>query len=164
MEYSGSWLVIGFGRVLPRKAGILLPEVIEHGIGRRMTVVGAAVHLAAGDHINSRDLLIQDSGLLDAKLRVGHRAHAKLPDSNQPIERLKPIGHAVGPNHRRCKLRVSYHSITGMVRPGRRRGGSGERNCSRVAADLCSRTLTLGCRSGIIDAAGVDRNQYPLAR
>src|ERR1700750_2259596 len=44
---------------LALKSRYLLPEMIEHRVWRGMAIVGAPVHLAPGDHVDARDLLLQ---------------------------------------------------------------------------------------------------------
>ena len=74
-----------------------------------MAVVRASVHLAAGDHVDAGDLLIENGRLAGAKLRVRHRRHGELTDRKQPIQRLEPVRHAVRADHRRGVFRVSAH-------------------------------------------------------
>ena len=72
------------GRAL--ECGNLLPEVIEHGVGRRMPVVRASVHFATGDDVDAGQFLVQDRGLASAILRVHHRCHRQLTDRDEPIQ------------------------------------------------------------------------------
>jgi hypothetical protein len=44
----------------------------RHGIGRGVPVIGAPVHFAAGDDIDSGGFLIQNCGLRGAMLGVAH--------------------------------------------------------------------------------------------
>jgi hypothetical protein len=68
------------------ECGNLLPEVIEHGVGRRMPVVRASVHFATGDDVDAGQFLVQDRGLASAILRVHHRCHRQLTDRDEPIQ------------------------------------------------------------------------------
>jgi hypothetical protein len=87
--------VIGFGRAALERWD-LLPEMVQHGVRRRMPIVGAAMHLAAGDDVDAGELLVEHCGLRGAILRVRHRRHRQLTDSDQAVERLVPVRHAVG--------------------------------------------------------------------
>ena len=56
----------------------LLPEVIQHRVRRRVPVVRAPMHLAAGHDVDRRQFLIEHRRLGGAILRIGHRRHRKL--------------------------------------------------------------------------------------
>ena len=86
----------------------LLPKVIEHRIGRSVPVMGPAVHLAAGDYVDPRDLLLEDGGLRGPQLRVGKIAGGQLSKRHQPVEGLIPSRNAVGANDRRRILFVMW--------------------------------------------------------
>ena len=83
----------------------LLPEVVQHGVGRRVAVVRAAVHLAAGHDVDAGQLLVEHGGLGAAVLRVGHGREPELAHGNQAVERLVPVRHAMRADHGR---RVSW--------------------------------------------------------
>ena len=53
------------------------------------------MHLAAGDHVDPGDLLVEDRGLACAVLGVGHGRHRQLPDGHEAVERLVPVRHAM---------------------------------------------------------------------
>ena len=53
------------------EGGNLLPEIVEHRVRRRMTIVRPAMHLPAGDHIDAGDLLLEDGSLCRPQLRIG---------------------------------------------------------------------------------------------
>jgi hypothetical protein len=61
-----------------------------------VTVVRAPMHFSAGDYIDPGNLLIEDRRLARAELGVRHRSHRKLPNGNEPIQRLEPVRDAVG--------------------------------------------------------------------
>src|SRR5581483_5523802 len=48
-----------------------VPEVVEHRIGWRVPIVGAPMHLAAGDDIDTGDFLLQYGRLGSPQLGVG---------------------------------------------------------------------------------------------
>src|SRR5690348_366448 len=48
---------------LALKGRNLLPEMIQHGVRRRVAVMPPTMHLAARDYVNSRVLLFEDRGL-----------------------------------------------------------------------------------------------------
>jgi len=50
----------------------LLPEEIQHGVGRGVAIVGAAVHLTAGHNVYAGQLLVENCGLRRAILGIGH--------------------------------------------------------------------------------------------
>ena len=52
---------LGPGNAL--KSRDFLPEMVQHGIRRRMPIVSAPMHLAACDDVDPGDLLFQDCGL-----------------------------------------------------------------------------------------------------
>ena len=55
--------MIGLGFGLALKRWNFLPEMIQHRIGRRVSIVRSTMHLAAGDDVDARDLLFQDGRL-----------------------------------------------------------------------------------------------------
>ena len=61
---------LGAGWALERRN--LLPEVVQHRIRRRVAIVGAPVHFAAGDDVDAGDLLIEDCRLAGAILGIRH--------------------------------------------------------------------------------------------
>src|SRR5437763_16652383 len=61
------------GPRLAMETGNLLPEMIEHRVRRRMPIVPRSVHLAAGNHVDAGDFLLEDGRLRRAQLRV-HRS------------------------------------------------------------------------------------------
>ena len=60
----------GFGARFALKRRNLVPEMIEHCVGRGMAVVPAAVHFAAGDDIDAGDLLLKDRCLGRTQLGI----------------------------------------------------------------------------------------------
>src|ERR1700693_5552635 len=62
----------------PLKSRYLLPEVIQHRVRWRMSIVSTTMHLATGDDVNARNLLFQDCGLSSTKLRVSKIARQEL--------------------------------------------------------------------------------------
>src|SRR5687768_9456275 len=76
----------------------LVPEVVQHGIRRRMAIVAPPVHLTASDHVYTGDLLLNDRGLSRAKLSVREVALTELPCRDKPVQRLVPARHAVSAN------------------------------------------------------------------
>ena len=59
--------------------------------------------------VDAGEFLIENCRLARAKLGVRHRPHGKLTDRKQPIQRLKPVRHAVRADHRRGVFWVSAH-------------------------------------------------------
>ena len=80
--------------------------------------MGSPMHLPAGDDIDRGKFLTQHRGLGGAVLGVGHRRHRQLSHRNQPIQRLVPVGHAVGAHDRCCKFGI-FHQFT-LPQPERR--------------------------------------------
>ena len=87
---------LGLGAALERRD--LLPEEVQHGVGRGVSIVGAAVHLAAGHDVYAGQLLVEDGRLRRAELGVGHRGHAK-------AGRRRPAGRATHTSRARCERR-----------------------------------------------------------
>ena len=86
-----------------------LPEVIEHGIGGRMPIMGSAVCLPTRDYVDARRLLLDDRCLHDPVLCISHVLPEQLPHRNKAVERLIPARDAVGADHRGRIFRVVRH-------------------------------------------------------
>jgi hypothetical protein len=86
-----------------------LPEIVQHGVGRRVPVVSAPMHLAAGHHVDVGQLLVEDGGLAGAVLCIRQRGHRKLSERHQAVERLVPVRHAVRADHGGGVLRIRLH-------------------------------------------------------
>ena len=69
---------MGFGRVIALKSRDFLPEVVQHGVRWRMSIVRPPMHLATCDDIDPRDFLFQNRGLSCAKLRVSEIARREI--------------------------------------------------------------------------------------
>ena len=108
----GSCFVIGFGSGLALKGRDLLPEVIEHRVGRRVPVMGPPMHLAARDHVDARGLLFQDRRLHRAKLRVRDIRRLELAQRNEAIERLVPARDAMSADHGGRVFWVTRHRLS----------------------------------------------------
>lgn len=92
------------------KGGDSLPEMVQHRVGRRVTIVRPPMHLAARDDVDSRRLLLQNRGLSGAKLRVGEIGCRKIAQGNQAIQRLIPARDAMRADNRGGVLSVVRHS------------------------------------------------------
>jgi hypothetical protein len=101
------------------KGGDFLPEVVQHRVGRRVTIVRPPMHLTARDDVDSRRLLFQNRGLGGAKLRVGEIARRKITQGNQAIQRLIPARDAMRADNRGGVFFVVRHSdpLTPQARP-----------------------------------------------
>jgi hypothetical protein len=66
------------------KSWYLLPEEIQHRVGRRMSIVRASIHLAARNNVNPRDLLFENGRLTCSILRVRHRTIRPQPAGREP--------------------------------------------------------------------------------
>ena len=106
------------GRLAPSKCGDLLPEVIQHRVGRRVAVMGPPMHLAAGDHVDARHLLFQDGGLHRPELRIGDIAGRELTQRHQPVERFVPARNAVGADDGGGIGRIKWHSVLMLTKLG----------------------------------------------
>ncbi len=95
------------GRALERWD--LLPEMVQHGVGRRVAIVGAPVHLAARNDVYASQFLLQDRRFAGAELGVAEGAHGQLTHGDQAVERLVPIGHAVRSDYGGRVLRIERH-------------------------------------------------------
>jgi len=73
-------------------------------------VNGGPMHLAAGDDVDTGDLLVEDRSLAGAELSVRHGRHRQLADRDQPIECFIPVRHAVCADDGRRVFGVSRHS------------------------------------------------------
>src|SRR5687768_3281643 len=111
MKYVGIVRGDGLWTGCALKRRNLLPEEIQHRVGRSMPVMGAAVHLAAGDNVDARQVLIENRSLPGAVLRIDQRRHRQLPPRHQAIQRLVPIRHAVGPDHGSGIFLVFRHAM-----------------------------------------------------
>jgi hypothetical protein len=59
------------------EGGNLLPELVQHRVRRRVTIMRAPVHLAAGDDVDACYLLIEDGALTGPVLRGESRPVGK---------------------------------------------------------------------------------------
>src|SRR5438270_3354094 len=86
-----------------------LPEVIKHGIGGRMPIMGSAVCLPTRDYVDTRCLLLEDCCLHHPVLCIRHVLREQLPHCDQPVERFIPARDTVSSDHRRRIFRVVRH-------------------------------------------------------
>ena len=110
MEYVRIMPADAPGPIGAIKGGDLLPEVIQHRVGRRVAVVGPPMHLPAGDHVDARHLLFQDGGLHRPELRIRDIAGRELTQRHQPVERFIPARNAVGADDGGGIGRIKWHS------------------------------------------------------
>ena len=76
----GSCGVIGLGSGRAVEGGDLLPEMVQHRVGRGVPIVRPAMHLAAGDDVDAGHLLFEDRGLGGAQLRIGKVLRGELAE------------------------------------------------------------------------------------
>ena len=95
MEDVGVVARDGLGACFALKRRNLVPEMIEHRVGRGMAVVPAPVHFTPGDDIDAGDLLLKDRGLGRAQLGISEVTLCELAQSNKPVQGLVPARHAV---------------------------------------------------------------------
>ena len=88
----------------------LLPEVVEHRVRRRVTIVSTPMHFSAGDHVDPGDFLFEDGSLARAKLGVQEVAFGKLTECYKSVQRLVPSWYAISADHSRRVLRVPRHA------------------------------------------------------
>src|ERR1700722_19433404 len=93
------------------KGGYFLPEIVEHGVGRRVPIMSTAVRLAARNYVYPRRLLIQDRPLHDPVLGIGHVLWSQLPQCDEAIYRLIPAWHAISADDRRGVFRIPSHLL-----------------------------------------------------
>jgi len=107
-------IVLGdrLGPGLSLKGRDFLPEVVEHGVWRRVPVMGAPMHFAPRDHVDPRRLLFQDRRLHRAKLRVGKIGRLELSQGHQPVERLVPAWNTVRADDRGRVFWVPRHCLS----------------------------------------------------
>jgi hypothetical protein len=82
--------------------------MIEHRVGRGMTVVPAPVHFTPGDDIYAGDLLLKDRGLGRTQLGISEVTLSYLTQGNKSVQGLIPARHAIRADHGggvRCILR-----------------------------------------------------------
>src|SRR5215472_1166845 len=105
------WIVLGdlLGPGFSLKGRNLLPEMVEHSVRGRVTIVGAPMHLAVRDHVDPRRLLLQDRRLHRAKLCVAEIGRLELPQSYEAVERLKPARDAMRPDDSGRVFRIPRH-------------------------------------------------------
>ncbi len=106
---------------LALKGGYLLPEIIEHGVGRRVPIMSSAVRLTTRDYVYSRRLLIHDRRLHDPVLGIGHVFRSQQSQDHQTIQRLIPARDAISADHGRGVFRIASHSASPSTRCVRRR-------------------------------------------
>jgi len=105
----GLYFVIDLWSRLALKGEDLLPEVIQHGVRRRVPVMGSPMRLAASGYINSRRLLLENRRLHNPVLCVRHIFREQLPHRNEPVERFIPAREAISADHGGSVLRVMRH-------------------------------------------------------
>ena len=69
----------------------------------------AAVHLAARDHIDPCDFLLEHGRLGGSQLRVREIPRRKLAERHQPIEGFVPTRHAMRADHGRRVFGIPRH-------------------------------------------------------
>ena len=104
------------GPRLAMETGNLLPEMIEHRVRRRMPIVPPSVHLAAGNHVDAGDFLLEDGRLRRAQLRVHQIAFAELAKGNKAVQCFVPSRHAVRPHHCGRVPRIKRHACERPLR------------------------------------------------
>src|SRR6202008_4248915 len=97
------------GPGLSLQAWNFIPEMIEHGVDRRVPIVPSAMHLASGDHVDAGDFLIEYGCLCGTQLRIGQIAVCELSQGDKPIESLIPAWDTVCADHRGCIPRIERH-------------------------------------------------------
>ena len=107
-------IVLGdrLGSGLSLKSRDLLPEMVEHRVGRRVPVMRAPMHFASGDHVDPRNLLFYDRRLHRAKLRVGKIGRLELSQGDEPVESLVPARDAMRTDDSGRIFRVPRHRLS----------------------------------------------------
>jgi hypothetical protein len=96
----------------------LVPEMVEHRVGRGVPVMRAAMHLAPGNDINAGGFLFENGRLHRAKLCVREIGARELTHRHEPIQSLVPPGHAVSSHDRGRIGRVLRHAMSFTIVTG----------------------------------------------
>ena len=107
------WIVFRdrFRTGLALERGNSLPEVVEHRVRGRVSIMGSPVRFSPGDHVDPGYLLIDDRRLHDPVLRIRHILGEQLAHRDEPIERFIPARDAIRADHGGRVFRVMRHQL-----------------------------------------------------